>query len=137
MNLGLNKNAPPAEPLVWWAWWLLNVFGAFVTYFFFKPSSGPPDGHKAGELSLCACLLPVIASTVVRWIVMPKQAALRRRFSLFVIGMVLAQGSTFLGVFSCPRHKTMLFFLSLAGIAQFSPFSARRWISEEESRVAR
>lgn len=66
-------------------------------------------------------LVPVLASAVIRWLVLPRFTEARRAFPIFVVGLALAEGSAILGMFLLPTLRTEFCVLGVMGVAQFIP----------------
>lgn len=71
-------------------------------------------------------LLALAASSVVRWLVLPRllTASKTRAFSVFIVGLALAEGSGILGLILGDTLRDAYFALALLGVAQFAPFFA-------------
>ncbi|MDD5349562.1 MAG: hypothetical protein PHQ12_05065 [Chthoniobacteraceae bacterium] len=120
--------SPPQPLLVWWVVWAAFFTGLCQIYYFLGVAApAHPAYGPANALVAAAGLLPVAASIVIRWAVLPRLSDSRKAFVFFVVGIALAEASCFLGLFVFPAFKTPLFAFSLLGIAQFIPFFARRY----------
>jgi hypothetical protein len=122
----MSNTSPPRAPLpIWWALWFAMQSGLFVAYFFLsKPSAGNAPTTPALLVVPAGQLL---ASAVLRWVLLPKMTDAQKAFPLFVVGMALAEGACFTGLFLVPAYQQELFIASLLGVGQFLPLFAAKF----------
>lgn len=122
-------------PLInWWIVWLALQVGIFVIYFVLEKSSRE---NKGPEFPIwLAGFLPLIGSAIIRWMVLPRISVIQTAFPLFVVGIAMAEGATFFGMFLFPEQKQLFFLLSVVGMFQFIPTFAKRFYKspEDESK---
>ena len=68
----------------------------------------------------------LFVSIVIRWLVLPRATEPNRAIVLFVVGLALAEGCGFLGIFLGGPYRDSLFVLGLLGIIQYAPFYAKK-----------
>jgi hypothetical protein len=124
-------NQPKQQLIVWWVLWAAFLAGVFVMYF--AMGSGLGTSVLAASSTLWpAAAVPVVISIVIRWLVLPRAQNALSALQIFVVGIVLAEVTFFLGMFIFPAQKLALFILSALGIFQFIPFFARRYYEHLE-----
>ncbi len=111
-------------PLVWWIVWAAFQLEIFVIYFFL--GSGQPAAFQPANPLWLLGTVPFALSFLVRWLVLARFKTARLVFPIFIIGIALAEGACFLGLFVFPAHKSELFILSVFGILQFVPYFVGR-----------
>ena len=122
------NNPQQRIPLMsWWAIWFALQSGLFVFYFVLGNQPGSGGSAQTSQMFLGIGAMQVVASAVVRWVLLPKVKEAARAFPLFVVGMALAEGACFFGIFLAPAYKQELFFASILGVAQFVPIFASRF----------
>jgi hypothetical protein len=120
----------PVPPLpVWWVLWFALLSGPFVIFFVMTnvmrmKGIDVPVPWQVG-------LIPIAAGSIVRWTVLPKLKDGAAVFSAYIVGMALCESATFLGIFLFPTVRDSLFFLSIAGVAQFAPLFAKRFFIQQ------
>lgn len=118
--------------MVWWFLWSAFLVGIFVIYILFSQQrSRSGSAFPAESPAWLAALGPLVASAIIRWIVLPRQKLAQQALSFFVIGISLAEATCFLGLFVFRPHHQTLFLLSVIGIFQFIPTFARRLLESE------
>jgi len=128
------SDQPKAIPYIsWWMIWLAMQAGIFGMYFVLERT---PLQQPVESPFWIAGFIPLIASSVIRWVVIPKISVPQIAFPLFIVGIAMAEGLTFFGVFVFPAQKELFFLLSVVGIYQFIPTFARRFYKtpEDESK---
>ena len=134
-NPAMNNEPEFKQPLLmWWMIWIALFSGIFVIYFVVGSSGA---GAQAGSASpdsrvWMVGFAPFVISAVIRWLILPRAQNAQKAFSLFVVGLVLAEMPCILGVFGFPEHKLELFVLSVLGMLQFIPYFASRDFSSGE-----
>lgn len=114
-----------ATPLfIWWAIWLSIVVGLIVVFVFLGQKRPEVVGPAPSAMMDYLGLAPLAASSLLRWLVLPRVAAGRAAFVVFVVGLALAEGCGFFGIFLSSRAAE-LFALSLLGLAQWVPVFAQ------------
>jgi len=116
----------PQVPLAsWWAIWFAMQSGLFV--FYFVLGNPPANSAQANPAMLGVGVMQVVASAFVRWGVLPRMPDAQRAFPMFVVGLALAEGACFAGIFLAPAYRQELFLASILGVAQFVPLFASRF----------
>ena len=121
---------PSARALVFWVIWFAILSGLLMMQFML--GGGIPTGNNAPGASLppiaFIALGEVLASTAVRWLVLPRFTAFPRKLAWMLVGIALSEGAGFFEIFLVPRNQpeTRQFVLALAvfGIVQFAPIYA-------------
>jgi len=99
--------------------------GLFV--FYFVLGNPPANSAQANPAMLGVGVMQVVASAFVRWGVLPRMPDAQRAFPMFVVGLALAEGACFAGIFLAPAYRQELFLASILGVAQFVPLFASRF----------
>ena len=121
-------NTRPQPPLVvWWVIWLSMLTGVFVCYFVLAAQNPHGATSEAGSILWMTGGIPLVASVLLRVFVLPRIAVAAAALPLFVMGLALAESTTFMGVFLFPSHKLELFSASALGIAGYVPFFVVRF----------
>jgi hypothetical protein len=107
------KKTPPA--IIWWLAWPAITVGLVMAYFVVPTAKASPDQ----ELRLVPAV-PIIVAVILRWVVLPRLSG-GAAFSVFIVGLALAESSAAFGMFLAPSLKQPYFFLSLATLAQYIP----------------
>ncbi len=113
------RRAPPLP--VWWIVWAANAL-PLLTVALAIPSPARPTSPALRYLPL----VPLLASSGLRWLVLPRITDGVRAFPLFVIGLALAEGAGILGLLLVPDLRATYVALGLLGVAQYAPTFARR-----------
>lgn len=109
---------------MFWIIWLALQSGVFITYTVIG-SSAAPSVASADSPIWQAAFAPVVISTFIRWVVLPRIKSFQSGFTWFVIGMAMAESACIMGLFVFPAHRDELFLTGAVGIFQFIPFFAR------------
>ncbi len=109
----------------WWVIWFTMQSGPFI--FYFVLGNQPAGNAQVNPVMLGVGVMQIIASAVVRWVVLPRSTEAQKAFPMFVFGLALAEGACFSGIFLAPAYKQELFFASILGVAQFVPIFASRF----------
>ena len=72
-------------------------------------------------------MIPLLASSAIRWVVLPRIIDGWRAFPLFIAGLVLAEAGFLIGLFLVPDLRQTYLVLGVAGLAQYVPFFAARY----------
>ncbi|MCE9608791.1 MAG: hypothetical protein K8R23_01050 [Chthoniobacter sp.] len=115
---------PPSaaqQKLVMWVLWAAFLIGVCVQYHFLHAKN--PPAADASALWLVGAV-PVVASVIIRWNVLPRLKSPTQTLPLMIVGIALAEGSAFIGMFVFPAHQWELFIAALVGIAQHAPVYA-------------
>lgn len=111
--------------MTWWAVWLAMQSGLFV--FYFVLGNQPANAASANPAMLAVGVMQVLGSAIVRWGLLPRLTEAPKAFPLFVVGLALAEGACFSGIFLAPAYKQELFIASILGVGQFVPFFAAKF----------
>jgi hypothetical protein len=116
------RSSPP--PLIWWLIWAAIATG-LIGLSIFVPASSKP-GIAALRY---APLVPLLLSSGLRWLVLPRVNDGTRAFPIFVVGLALAEGSAVLGLFLVPELRTTYVALGLLCVGLYAPTYARRYFA--------
>ena len=72
-------------------------------------------------------LIPLLASSAIRWAVLPRMKVAVTALPFFIMGIALSESVSFLGLFLFPAYKGALCLLSGIGIFQFAPYYASKY----------
>ena len=122
---------------VWWILWATFQTGIFFIYHFLGSTAQRPQPTTAASTAWLVGVAPVALSAILRWLVLPRVQSAQAALPLFILGIVMAEATCFLGLFIFPAHKQELLILSAVGIFQFIPLFARRYFThDDENRNA-
>lgn len=127
----------PMRKLVFWIiWGTILVFIPFTQVFL---GGGFPKGEDFGPPPsefLTLALATIVASTFIRWYLLPRAPTAQKQLTTMVVGIALAESAQFFQLFligrNYPETQTVIFLLSLVGVAQFAPVYVKL---EPESRT--
>ncbi len=123
-----NSPAPAPAPLqfVWWVLWVSMISAVGMFYFFL---GGPVTGGDNFPAVMIGAMMavPLLIGTFIRWIIIPRTQKVQVAFKGFIIGMALAEGICFYGIFLFPKFKLLATFLSIVGMLQFMPLFTGRF----------
>jgi hypothetical protein len=123
----MNPNPIPqssaARWLLWWILWAGILAGLVAIYFVLgeQPAAVPTGRIVATDF---VGLVWLLASCLVRWLVLPRVRSVQSAFVLFVVGMALAESCGLMGIF-LSAFRNELFVLGMLGIVQWMPLFAR------------
>ena len=119
--------------IMWWIIWAALFSGVFVIYFAVGSSGAGTQAASASPDSRMwmVCFAPFLISTAIRWLILPRAQNVQKAFSLFVVGLALAELPCILGVFEFPEHKMELFGLGVLGMLQFIPYFAASYSGDK------
>lgn len=130
------QNQP--QKIQFWIIWIAMLAGLPVMQIFV--GGGWPEGDDQGDLSsgqLAIMAGGVFASTLVRWIVLPRIKNPQTLLTTMVIGLALAEATWFLGMFMIsgdfPDTQRSAFVLSFLGMCQFVPTYAAGLSSDPDN----
>jgi hypothetical protein len=107
--------------LVWWVIWASLIVGLVVIYFLFGRVPLPAGGAGDKVLTGLIGLVPLFVSIIIRWLVLPRYNDLQRAFSMFIVGLALADACGLMGIFLGGPYRDDVFLLGVLGLAQFAP----------------
>lgn len=119
----LNENGS-RNIVVWWVLWAAFLAG-IPQFYFLLGSKTPTTSSSIGMAALA--LIPFFISAVIRWAVLPRMPDAKTAFTIFILGIAIAESVCFLGLFVFPSFKTPLVALSFLGIFQFAPYFAGKY----------
>ena len=122
-----------AQLIVWWVVWAAILGCLVLIYLVLGRRPLPPNLAAEKSLTGLAGLVPLFLSIIIRWLVLPRYRDIRGAFVMFVIGIALAEGCGFMGIFLGGPYRDDLFILGVLGIAQFVPFFARQYLEPKPS----
>ena len=118
------------QALVMWIIWFAFLQSAFIYHFFV--GDGFPEGDNVAEpmaLWLWAlCIVPVVLTTVVRWVLIPHLTQQSHMLVAMVVGLGLAEVSIGLELFligdDYPQNQIAVLMLAVLSLIQFAPIYA-------------
>lgn len=112
--------------LVWWLLWagILAGLMAIAVAVGQRPASAPV---RSNVLTDFIGLGPLLASCLLRWLVLPRVRQVQSAFVVFVLGLVLAEACGLSGIF-LSTFKNELLVLGVLGLGQWMPRFARGYI---------
>jgi hypothetical protein len=128
----MNQTSGPQQPqiLVAWIIWFSILMGLLMIQFFI--GGGIPSGEDQGpppSSMLMICAGALLASLIVRFLILPSRKTLGQQLPLMVVGLALAEVCGFLGIFlipsDYPQTKLWLFIAAVSGILCHAPFYAK------------
>ena len=110
-----------------WIIWFAMLQFAFVIHF--VVGGGFPSGENAMEPMAAwlwlACLAPLIAATLIRWIVLPKIEEQKKLLVAMIVGLALSEQPIFFSLFligsDYPQNQIAVLFVSVVSLIQFAP----------------
>jgi len=128
MNPATPQNPP--QKLQFWIIWIAMLGGLPVMQY--AIAGGWPEGGDQGDVPASLLLITVagiFASTLVRWVVLPRVKTPQTLLTTMVIGLALAEATWLLGNFlmssDFPETQRNAFILSFLGMCQFVPTYAK------------
>jgi hypothetical protein len=88
------KKTPPA--IIWWLAWLAITVGLIMMHFLVPAAKTSAD---QGFRWLPA--IPIVIAVILRWVVLPRLSGMAA-FSVFILGLALAESSAAFGMFLVP-----------------------------------
>lgn len=92
-NSPVNPGQPPS--VAWWAIWGSITAAFFVAAGIFEVAKIRTDAPQAAAL---IALAPFTASAAIRFILIPRATAPPMRFTLFILGLAMAEAGGFIGL---------------------------------------
>ncbi len=124
-----HRPPPKTGLVVWWVLWASFLVGIFAIFHFVSRSTSSSPAAGPRSAAWLVALLPIAASGIVRWVILPRVTTAQTAWPLFILGIAFAESTTFFGLFLFPAHRQGLFIISALGIAQFVPIFASRFYS--------
>ena len=111
--------------IILWLIWLAMLSGIPVFIFVLGPDSEQAE-NVLGLPPLLMVLPPILAASIVRWIVLPKvvEKGPEAQLVAFIVGMAFAESLVFFGIFLYPADYLLFIVFAVVGIAQFIPLWA-------------
>jgi hypothetical protein len=108
---------PQKLPL--WILW----FGFLSSVFFLNAflGGGEKSDSIAGIVAVVLLVGPISASTLIRWIIIPKMRDAQAVIPFFVIGMALAESLVMFGCFLVPSKQSIFAVVAALGVIQYIP----------------
>jgi hypothetical protein len=127
--------APPPVPqkLVWWVLWFVFLQGVFVYRIFLVSKLASGQALPADTIPWGAALIPVLASALLRWQVLPRLRDKMHGFICLIVGIALAEVTCFFAIFLARSHLDLLFGAAVLGVLQWAPFYADRFFAPPPS----
>jgi hypothetical protein len=129
----MNQTSGPQQPqiIVPWILWFSILMGLFMVQFFVGGGipSGPDKGAPPTTM-LMICAGALLASLIVRFVILPSRKTLEQQLPLMLVGLALAEGCGFLGIFAIPsafpQTKLWLFIAAVVGVVSHAPVYVKR-----------
>ena len=116
------QKSPPK--IIWWGLWFAIASGLLGIHAIIPVVEAAPTTGPLKHLPM----IPLLASSALRWILLPRISEGYRALPLFIVGLVLAEGGSPLGLFLVPDLRQTYLVLGIAGVAQYAPFFASRYV---------
>lgn len=119
------------QVLVLWIVWFAFLQVAFAYHFILD--GGLPSGENIAEpmnpTFWALCLAPILAATVIRWIVLPKLPDFQPKLVAQIVGMALAESAILFEIFligsDYPQNQIAILVVALFALFQFAPTHAK------------
>lgn len=132
-------NAPaPATPtlrqhqLIMWVLWIAFLNGIIMFRIFLAQPLPPGAAAPRDTFPWAASLFPVLVATLIRWLLLPRAKDPQQGLVTMILGIALAEATSFLGIFLTPSHLNLLCGASFLGAFQFAPTWASRFFPQDE-----
>ena len=119
------RKTPPT--LVWWVLWFSITAGLVAIHATIPVAEAEATTGPLKHLPM----IPLLASSAIRWVVLPRVTEGWRALPLFIVGLILAEAGSLIGLFLVPDLRQTYLVLGVAGLAQYIPFFAARYPSKE------
>lgn len=130
-NSAPNASAPQPAQLVLWVLWFAFLQGIVMFRIFLvqplPPGTLPPPDVFPWALSL----VPVMVSVLIRWLWLPRAQHGTQALTIMILGIALAEATTFFAIFLTPSKLNLLVAASFLGAFQFAPIWARRFYAPQ------
>jgi heme/copper-type cytochrome/quinol oxidase subunit 4 len=121
-----NRSAKQ-HAIIMWVIWLAFLQSVFVVQILI--GKGLPEGENAQEpMALwiwIVCFAPLIVSTVIRWLVIPKIEVKRKQLVALLIGMGLAEVPVYFQLFlmgpDYPQNQIAVLMVAVVCLIQHAP----------------
>jgi hypothetical protein len=118
----MNQQAKyPLMPIAWLVW-ISMCISQLLVYFVIGEVKGI-DGIEALRFFP---VLPLLMSSLLRWLVLPRITSKAKALPIFIAGAALADACGIAGSILAPELKETYLVLSFMGLAQFIPSFALR-----------
>ena len=112
---------------VMWIAWFAFLQSAFAIQLLV--GEGLPKRENAAEPMASwlwvICFLPLVISTVLRWVVIPRSAARNGQFVVMIVGLALAEASVNFQLFlvgdGYPQNQIAILIIAIFCLIQFAP----------------
>ena len=131
--MNASTSPPASQKLVWWVLWFMFLNGVFIYRLMLVPDLPPGQAPPPDSVPWGALLLPVLASAVLRWQMLPRLQEKSRGLVCLVVGVALAEATCLLAIFLARSHLNLLFGASVLGVFQWAPTYADRFFAEPSS----
>ncbi len=109
--------------IIWWALWFAIAGGLLAIHAIIPVVEMAPTTGPLKHLPM----IPLLASSALRWIVLPRISEGFRSLPIYIVGLALAEGGSLLGLFLVPDLRQTYLVLGVAGVTQYIPFFASRY----------
>jgi hypothetical protein len=112
-------------PVMWVVW--AALMSALPFYKFFLGGGDRVDKmNRTIDLFVFGLfVVPIVISVAIRWVVIPKLPNIRLIFTVFIVGMSIAESLVFYGKFLVPEYESVFFYAGVLAMAQFIPIYGR------------
>jgi hypothetical protein len=123
--------SPRQHQLVMWVLWFAFLQGVVCFRIFLVKPTTPGTPPPADVMPWLVALLPVLASVIVRWLVLPRTQVMQQALTFLILGIAFAEATSLFAIFLSPSKLNLLFCASVFGILQFAPVWADRFFASE------
>ncbi len=139
MNNTFNSPQKPPALLVFWVIWFAIFNGLFMLQFFAAGGFPTGENQSAAPVGLIAAAAGlVVASIAIRFLWIPKINDATKLLTAMIIGLALAEGGGFIGMFGVerdlPETRMALFVSAVSAVLAFAPVYAHRVCGADKMR---
>ena len=122
-----EDNKAKQYALVMWGIWFALLQSVFAIQLLI--GEGLPKWENADDPMAVwlwvICFLPIVISTGIRWLVLPKQNARKKQLVLMIIGLALAEAPVYFQLFllgdGYPQNQIAILMVAVVCLIQFAP----------------
>ena len=128
----MSTHQTPPKPVIFWALWIALLSGLTTMYVVLgQPEQATANQTSGLPLGLLVGLPPLLISTVIRWVVLPRIEEITKALPIFIVGMAMAEGCGISGIILGGAHKNLLFAAGVLGILQYAPTFVSRFAEKQ------
>ena len=128
----MSTHQTPPKPVIFWALWIALLSGLTAMYVVLgQPAQATANQTSGLPLGLLVGLPPLLISTVIRWVVLPRIEEITKALPIFIVGMAMAEGCGISGIILGGAHKNLLFAAGVLGILQYAPTFVSRFAEKQ------